>query len=84
MKGANSLVGSPEYTPPEVLKGQKYGKVADLWSLGMVMYEMLSGVLPFYSENRKIMQDNVSHQTVFDEMSQTHTYMLIIATDLHS
>ncbi|KAI9913102.1 hypothetical protein PsorP6_006012 [Peronosclerospora sorghi] len=54
-KGAQTLVGSPEYLAPEVYNMQKYGYAVDWWSLGVFVYEMLTGVHPFFDENREIM-----------------------------
>ena len=50
-----SLCGTPEYIAPEILRKQPYGKVVDWWSLGTLIYEMITGLPPFYDSNRKIM-----------------------------
>src|SRR6185437_8050809 len=45
----NTIYGLMPYMAPEVLKGEKYTPAADIYSLGMVMYEILT-CLPPYSE----------------------------------
>lgn len=41
------IVGTPEYMSPEQCSGDKIGPAADIYSLGVVAYQMLTGQLPF-------------------------------------
>eukprot|EP00283_Hemiselmis_rufescens_P001972 CAMPEP_0173469804 /NCGR_PEP_ID=MMETSP1357-20121228/77552_1 /TAXON_ID=77926 /ORGANISM="Hemiselmis rufescens, Strain PCC563" /LENGTH=743 /DNA_ID=CAMNT_0014438057 /DNA_START=90 /DNA_END=2318 /DNA_ORIENTATION=+ len=45
-----SFVGSPYYMAPEIFLKQGHGIEADWWSLGILIYEMICGLPPFYSD----------------------------------
>jgi len=42
-----TMVGSPIYMAPEILKGCNYNIKADIWSMGVVLFEMLFGFCPY-------------------------------------
>ena len=56
---AKSFCGSPAYLPPEMLTEDGVGKPADIYQLGAVLYELLIGVPPFYTENIKKLYNSI-------------------------
>jgi serine/threonine-protein kinase len=52
---ARSFLGTPAYMSPEQLEGRELGPASDVYSLGLVMYQMLVGKLPFEDETPIVM-----------------------------
>ena len=56
---AKSFCGSPAYLAPEMLQNKGVGKAADIYQIGAVLYELLVGFPPYYTENIKKLYENI-------------------------
>ncbi|TNN64825.1 Hormonally up-regulated neu tumor-associated kinase B [Liparis tanakae] len=80
--------GSPAYAAPELLAHRKYGPKVDVWSVGVSMFAMLTGTLPFTVEPFNIKQ--LLHKMVTGDISSfprdvsQGTALLFIGTSVHT
>lgn len=58
----STLCGSIPYCAPEVLKCQTYTKEADIWCLGVILYSLVSGKLPFFCSNLNQLVNMICNQ----------------------
>jgi len=74
----SSFCGTVEYMSPEMIKGEPYSFSTDLWSLGIILYDMLTGKAPFQAKNRaqlqkKILNDKLKLLSYWD--ASTHSIL---------
>lgn len=68
-----TVVGTPQYMAPEVILGNGYSYSVDYWSLAVMIFEMLSGKLPFgetltdpYEVYQQVLEGELSFPVIFD------------------
>ena len=45
-----TIIGTPHYMAPEIIKGKGYSFSSDLWGVGIALYEFMAGTVPFGNE----------------------------------
>jgi len=59
---SDTICGSPLYMAPEILNNQKYNIKSDIWSLGIIMYEMVMKNHPFKTNNMKDLIEKINNK----------------------
>ena len=67
--------GTPTHVSPEVIRGQPYGPQTDIWSMGVILYYMLTGSLPFVDTSimgcmRKVLETEPSYPPSISPMAK--------------
>ena len=58
---ATSYCGTAEYLSPEIVEDIGHGKATDWWCFGCIIYEMLTGLPPFFSHDKEKLFENIKN-----------------------
>ena len=53
---STDFMGSPHFVAPEVIKREPYGLPVDIWSLGVLLYILMSGQTPFFGTKQHLFE----------------------------
>ena len=79
-----TLCGTPEYIAPEVLLNKGHGKGVDWWTLGILLYEMMTGQPPFVDDDpmgiyQRILAGRIVFPRYFDRKVKSLVKKLLVA-----
>lgn len=58
------VLGSPLYMAPELVNRQPYNEKVDVWSLGIITYQLLVGKTPFEADTIKLIDANINNKKI--------------------
>ncbi|CAF1202096.1 unnamed protein product [Rotaria sordida] len=64
-KSTSTMCGTPQFMSPEIILQKKYNKCVDYWALGILTYELLTGIVPFDGENNEDLFDAILHNPIY-------------------
>jgi serine/threonine-protein kinase ULK/ATG1 len=59
-----SIVGTPLYMSPQILARTKYTNKSDVWSVGLIYYELLHGYTPWPAKNEVQLANNIMNKAI--------------------
>ena len=71
----NSFVGTAQYVSPEILTNSGSSKASDLWALGCIIYQMVTGIPPFQAQNEYLIFQKVPQYPLFHFRRCSESYL---------
>lgn len=73
MEMANTMIGTPYFLSPEILSSHPYSYKCDIWSLGILLYELMMFKLPFEGQNIFQLQNNITKGIITSPPPNTYS-----------
>nr|GMC79175.1 serine/threonine-protein kinase AtPK2/AtPK19-like [Ipomoea batatas] len=74
---SNSMCGTVEYMAPEIILGKGHDKAADWWSVGILLFEMLTGKPPFIGNREKVQQKIIKEKLKLPSFLTSEAHSLL-------
>lgn len=82
----HTLIGTPHYMSPEIILGKRYSFAADYWSVGIILYELFYGKIPFgvnVADSNKVFSEITEKKLAFPSDPKNNDFNLLIKNLLY-
>ena len=77
-----TFCGSPLYMAPEIIKDKEYNSKSDIWSLGVIIYEIFTREHPYYVESRQMLWEKMKKGIVVDYSNITNSSVVDVLSNM--
>ncbi len=83
-RNLTSICGTPEYLPPEIVLKKQYGNEVDIWSIGIIAYELLFRETPFLAGSEKEIWNNIVYKEINFNKTNQKGVLIKVSRDYRS